>query len=36
LQPEALVPIGIAVVIAHTMMSVIRKYVLKESLALSN
>lgn len=36
LQPEALVPIGIAVVIAHMLMSAVRKYVLKESLPPSN
>jgi H+/Cl- antiporter ClcA len=36
LQPEALVPIGIAVVIAHMLMSYLRKYVLKESLPPSN
>jgi H+/Cl- antiporter ClcA len=36
LEPEALVPIGIAVVVAHTLMSVMRKYVLKESLPPSN
>jgi H+/Cl- antiporter ClcA len=36
LAPEALVPIGIAVVIAHVLMSVMRKYVLKEALAPSN
>jgi H+/Cl- antiporter ClcA len=36
LEPEALVPIGIAIVIAHMLMSVVRKYVLKESLSPSN
>ena len=36
LQPEALLPIGIAVVIAHVLMSFMRKYVLKESLSPSN
>ncbi len=36
LEPEALVPIGIAVVIAHLLMSVMRKYVIKESLPTSN
>jgi len=36
LEPEALVPIAFAVVIAHTLMSVMRKYVLKESLSPSN
>lgn len=36
LNPEALVPIGIAVVIAHMLMSAMRKYVLKESLLPSN
>jgi H+/Cl- antiporter ClcA len=36
LEPEALVPIGIAVVVAHVLMSVMRKYVLKESLSPSN
>jgi H+/Cl- antiporter ClcA len=36
LQPEALIPIGIAVVVAHTSMSAIRKYVLKETLPPSN
>ncbi len=36
LGPEALVPIGIAVVIAHTLMSVMRKVVLKETLPASN
>ncbi len=36
LQPEALVPIGIAVVTAHMLMSFMRKYALKESLPPSN
>lgn len=36
LEPEALVPIGIAVVIAHMLMSFIRKYMLKELLSPSN
>jgi H+/Cl- antiporter ClcA len=36
LQPEALIPIGIAVVVAHTSMSAMRKYVLKETLPASN
>jgi H+/Cl- antiporter ClcA len=36
LQPEALVPIGIAVVIAHMLMSFIRKYVIKETLPPGN
>ena len=36
LEPEALIPIGIAVVIAHMLMSFMRKYVLKESLPPSN
>lgn len=36
LQPEALVPIGIAVVVAHLLMSAMRKFVLKESLSPSN
>lgn len=36
LQPEVLVPIGIAVAVAHMIMSAIRKYVLKESLPASN
>ena len=36
LQPEALLPIGMAVVIAHLLMSIMRKYVLKESLPPSN
>lgn len=36
LEPEALVPIGIAVVIAFMLMSFMRKYVLKESLSSSN
>lgn len=36
LEPEALVPIGIAVVIAYMLMSFMRKFVLKESLSSSN
>jgi H+/Cl- antiporter ClcA len=36
LEPEALIPIGIAVVIAHMLMSFIRKYMLKELLSPSN
>jgi hypothetical protein len=36
LQPEALFPISIAVVVAHTLMSFMRTYVLKESLPPSN
>jgi H+/Cl- antiporter ClcA len=36
LEPEALVPIAFAVVIAHTLMSVMRKYVLKEPLPPKN
>ena len=36
LQPEALLPIGMAVVIAHLLMSILRKYLLKESLPPSN
>jgi H+/Cl- antiporter ClcA len=36
LEPEALVPIGLAIVIAHTLMQAIRKYVLKESLPSGN
>jgi chloride channel protein, CIC family len=36
LQPEALLPIGMAVVIAHTLMTVMRTYVLRASLPPSN
>ena len=36
LQPEALLPIGMAVVIAHMLMSIMRTYVLKESLPPGN
>lgn len=36
LQPEALLPIGMAVVIAHLLMSVIRNFLLKESLPPNN
>jgi H+/Cl- antiporter ClcA len=36
LQPEALLPIGLAVVIAHILMSFMRTYVLKESLPPKN
>jgi H+/Cl- antiporter ClcA len=36
LEPEALAPIGIAIVSAHMLMSVIRKYLLKELLSPTN
>ena len=36
LEPEALLPIGMAVVIAHMLMSIMRTYVLNESLSPTN